>query len=442
MAMRTANGDLPGLYGGTLDTTTCDAELMFNYLDQNPNKANAWASVHRIKPNQIRGLGHRTHPGVAAHRHPRHRSRVYRSRTSDSATGSVAGGDSRDGGQVRLATCAVHLRQPVAGPRCHYGASRTARGQRRRATRGGRRTPARDLRRTAVAALRPGDDRRHQARHPDHRVLPAVGFPKGCTARPTHRHPHSRHREPLRSATGKDRSCEPAAASRGRETSRTPAVAATAGRTAGTAGATIARTGSTGAAGARTGPCACPGSCAGGPCAAAAQWSAADQRLRAGTAASTNRIRPSSIRIRRSTSRIRRSTGPTPRCPAGIPKVWFRNSRCLAAACPSIPSMTARASTSRRSPTHVRTRRTRACRRHQRLEAAVPEHPQAVAGATRGPVAGTTRAPSTTRRPSKFRRTPGRADTPNRTTGACRARSDTGGDPGGNLQCDALLNPC
>ncbi len=57
MAMRTANGDLPGLYGGTLDTTTCDAELMFNYLDQNPNKANAWAGVHRIKPSQIRAWG-------------------------------------------------------------------------------------------------------------------------------------------------------------------------------------------------------------------------------------------------------------------------------------------------------------------------------------------------------------------------------------------------
>jgi hypothetical protein len=53
MAMRTANGDLPGLYGGTLDTTTCDAQLMIDYLNQNPDKATAWASVHRIAPNQI-----------------------------------------------------------------------------------------------------------------------------------------------------------------------------------------------------------------------------------------------------------------------------------------------------------------------------------------------------------------------------------------------------
>ncbi|WP_326546145.1 DUF6777 domain-containing protein [Mycolicibacterium sp. ND9-15] len=54
MTLRTANGDLPGLYGGTLDTTTCDVELMINYLDANQNKAKAWASVHRVAPNQIR----------------------------------------------------------------------------------------------------------------------------------------------------------------------------------------------------------------------------------------------------------------------------------------------------------------------------------------------------------------------------------------------------
>jgi hypothetical protein len=53
MALRTANGDLPGLYGGTLDTTTCDAALMKDYLRQNPNKAAAWSGVHRITPAQI-----------------------------------------------------------------------------------------------------------------------------------------------------------------------------------------------------------------------------------------------------------------------------------------------------------------------------------------------------------------------------------------------------
>lgn len=53
MALRTANGDLPGLYGGTLDTTTCDAVLMKDFLRQNPNQAKAWAGVHRITPAQI-----------------------------------------------------------------------------------------------------------------------------------------------------------------------------------------------------------------------------------------------------------------------------------------------------------------------------------------------------------------------------------------------------
>ncbi len=53
MAVRTANGDLPGLYGGTADVTTCDATLLIDYLAQNPEKGQAWSSVHRIKPDQI-----------------------------------------------------------------------------------------------------------------------------------------------------------------------------------------------------------------------------------------------------------------------------------------------------------------------------------------------------------------------------------------------------
>lgn len=52
-SVRTANGDLPGLYGGTRDMTTCDPELLITFLAENPDKGRAWAGVHGITPEQI-----------------------------------------------------------------------------------------------------------------------------------------------------------------------------------------------------------------------------------------------------------------------------------------------------------------------------------------------------------------------------------------------------
>ncbi|MCP9271456.1 hypothetical protein NM203_04565 [Mycolicibacterium sp. CAU 1645] len=52
-SVRTANGDLPGLYGGTRDMTTCDPELLIRFLAENPDKGRAWAGVHGITPEQI-----------------------------------------------------------------------------------------------------------------------------------------------------------------------------------------------------------------------------------------------------------------------------------------------------------------------------------------------------------------------------------------------------
>ena len=48
------SGSLPGLYGGTRNIATCDAEKMISYLEQNSDKARAWAATLGIQPSQIR----------------------------------------------------------------------------------------------------------------------------------------------------------------------------------------------------------------------------------------------------------------------------------------------------------------------------------------------------------------------------------------------------
>ena len=48
------SGAEPGLYGGTRDNSSCDAQQMLTYLDQNPSKAKAWAAVEGISTDQIR----------------------------------------------------------------------------------------------------------------------------------------------------------------------------------------------------------------------------------------------------------------------------------------------------------------------------------------------------------------------------------------------------
>jgi hypothetical protein len=54
MAVRTVSGGEPGLYGGTRNLSSCDTELLINYLGQNPDKGAAWAGVLGIAPTQIR----------------------------------------------------------------------------------------------------------------------------------------------------------------------------------------------------------------------------------------------------------------------------------------------------------------------------------------------------------------------------------------------------
>jgi hypothetical protein len=48
------SGDLPGLYGGTRNVSSCDAEKMVVFLEQNPDKARAWAGALGISTTEIR----------------------------------------------------------------------------------------------------------------------------------------------------------------------------------------------------------------------------------------------------------------------------------------------------------------------------------------------------------------------------------------------------
>lgn len=50
----TFSGDLAGLYGGTLDYATCDAEKLVSFLEASPDQARAWADTLSIRPTEIR----------------------------------------------------------------------------------------------------------------------------------------------------------------------------------------------------------------------------------------------------------------------------------------------------------------------------------------------------------------------------------------------------
>ena len=58
----TYGGGLPGLYGGTRNYATCDAEKLVVFLEQNPDKATAWAGTLGIPVTRIRSYVHHLTP--------------------------------------------------------------------------------------------------------------------------------------------------------------------------------------------------------------------------------------------------------------------------------------------------------------------------------------------------------------------------------------------
>lgn len=49
-------GGHPGLYGGTMKTSQCDAKKLVSFLEAHPEKAAAWAEVQGIAPSEIRSF--------------------------------------------------------------------------------------------------------------------------------------------------------------------------------------------------------------------------------------------------------------------------------------------------------------------------------------------------------------------------------------------------
>ncbi|MFU8840903.1 MAG: DUF6777 domain-containing protein [Nitriliruptoraceae bacterium] len=50
---RAPDGAVPGIYGGTLNEAACDPDQLVAFLDADPDRAQAWADVHRIDPADI-----------------------------------------------------------------------------------------------------------------------------------------------------------------------------------------------------------------------------------------------------------------------------------------------------------------------------------------------------------------------------------------------------
>lgn len=57
-------GNTPGLYGGTMNTGSCDAEQLVTFLEANPDKGAAWARVVGIQTTEIRDFVSRLTPVV------------------------------------------------------------------------------------------------------------------------------------------------------------------------------------------------------------------------------------------------------------------------------------------------------------------------------------------------------------------------------------------
>lgn len=56
------SGDLPGLYGGTMDYATCDRKQLVTYLQSEPDKAKAWSETMEIEPPEIKSYVNRLTP--------------------------------------------------------------------------------------------------------------------------------------------------------------------------------------------------------------------------------------------------------------------------------------------------------------------------------------------------------------------------------------------
>ncbi len=77
-SVESVDGSTPGLYGGTGEEAVCDPEALVAFLEDNPDKAAAFAAPLAIKPQGDRRLRRLAHPGHPARGHPGHQPRLHR----------------------------------------------------------------------------------------------------------------------------------------------------------------------------------------------------------------------------------------------------------------------------------------------------------------------------------------------------------------------------
>ena len=64
VSIASTSGATPGLYGGTLNNAECNKAQLVTFLEQNPDKAKAWATVQQIEPTQIRDYVAKLTPAI------------------------------------------------------------------------------------------------------------------------------------------------------------------------------------------------------------------------------------------------------------------------------------------------------------------------------------------------------------------------------------------
>ncbi len=119
IAVRTIPGGTVGLYGGTRNNAECDKEQLITFLDQNPDKAAAWAAVHGIAPSTIRDYVGGLTP-VALNRDTRVTNHGFRDGVADARQSVLQAGtavlvDDRGVPRARC-RCGNPLLEPIPAP--------------------------------------------------------------------------------------------------------------------------------------------------------------------------------------------------------------------------------------------------------------------------------------------------------------------------------------
>ena len=118
-AIQTTTGGTVGLYGGTKNNAECDKEQLIAFLEANPDKAKAWATVHGIQPTDIRAFVNALTP-VVLNKDTRVTNHGFRNGVADARQSVLQAGtavlvDSRGVPRARC-FCGNPLLEPIPAP--------------------------------------------------------------------------------------------------------------------------------------------------------------------------------------------------------------------------------------------------------------------------------------------------------------------------------------